>query len=174
MAVYHQDTNIRFVDRCQSENMQAELAFLRLQHHLLERSYRPFQCLQLVSVLTTHLCALLRLYVWVRHCACTPHDCICGMAVNSSGAHSLSCQKSAGRGARDTELSIYSQDFTALRNTKSSWTTRTCSWRRQTTRRRGIDAMEEWSLSYMGRHFSRYSGSKLSRQSCHGSWCRGD
>jgi len=33
---------------------QAKLALLRLQHHLLERSYRPFQCLQLVPVLTTH------------------------------------------------------------------------------------------------------------------------
>jgi len=37
---------------------QAELAWLRLQHHLLERSYMPFQCLQLVPVLTTHPCAL--------------------------------------------------------------------------------------------------------------------
>jgi len=28
---------------------------------------------------------------------CTPHDCICGMAVDSNGAHCLSCRKSAGR-----------------------------------------------------------------------------
>jgi len=59
-------------------------------------------------------------------------------------------------------------------NAKSSWTTRTCSWRRQTTRRRDIDDMEEWSLSYMWRHSSRHSGSKLSQHSCHKSWCRGD
>jgi len=35
---------------------------------------------------------------------CTPHDCICGMAVDSSGAHGLSCRKSAGRGVRDTAI----------------------------------------------------------------------
>jgi len=35
---------------------------------------------------------------------CTPYDCICGMAVDSSGAHGLSCRKSAGHGARDTAI----------------------------------------------------------------------
>jgi len=35
---------------------------------------------------------------------CTPHDCICGMAVDSSGAHGLNCRKSAGRGASDTAI----------------------------------------------------------------------
>jgi len=34
--------------------------------------------------------------VWLRHC--TRH--ICGMAVDSSGKHGLSCRKSAGRGSR--------------------------------------------------------------------------
>lgn len=35
---------------------------------------------------------------------CTPHDCICGAAVDSSGVHGLSCRKSAGRGARHTAI----------------------------------------------------------------------
>jgi len=39
-----------------------------MQHHLLERSYRPLECLQSVPFLTTHPCALPCLYVWVRHC----------------------------------------------------------------------------------------------------------
>jgi len=34
----------------------------------------------------------------------TPHDCICGMAVDSSGVHGLSCRKSAGREARHTAM----------------------------------------------------------------------
>jgi len=34
----------------------------------------------------------------------TPHNCNCGMAVDSSGAPSPSCRKSAGRGARHTAI----------------------------------------------------------------------
>jgi len=33
---------------------------------------------------------------------CPQHDCICGMAVDSTGVHGQSCRKTAGRGARDT------------------------------------------------------------------------
>ena len=35
---------------------------------------------------------------------CTPHVCICGAAVDSSGVHGLSCRKSAGRGARHSTI----------------------------------------------------------------------
>ena len=35
---------------------------------------------------------------------CTPHDCVCGTAVDSSGIHGLSCRKSAGRGARHSAI----------------------------------------------------------------------
>jgi len=34
----------------------------------------------------------------------TPHECIRGMAVDLSGAHGLSCRKSAGRVARHTAI----------------------------------------------------------------------
>jgi len=39
---------------------------------------------------------------------CTPHNCICGMAVDSSGVYGLSCRKSAGQpvAVPDTRLSI--------------------------------------------------------------------
>jgi len=88
---------------------QAELALLRLQHHRLERSYRPFQCLQLVPVLTTHPCALLCLYVWVRHCARRMTVSVewsewLSIQLQVHGVHGLSCRKSVGRGARDTAM----------------------------------------------------------------------
>ena len=35
---------------------------------------------------------------------CTPHDCVCGAAVDSSGIHGLSCRRSAGRGARHSAI----------------------------------------------------------------------
>jgi len=141
----------------------AELASLRLQHHLLERLCRPFQCLQLVPVLTTHPYALPCLYVWVRHCARL--ITICGMAFDSSGVHGLSCRKSAGCGARHTDIISIVRPHCPQRKCQVVLNQEDLL---VTTRRRDIDAMEELLLSNMGRHLSRYSGCKLSRQSCHG------
>lgn len=46
---------------------------------------------------------------------CRPHICICGTQVTEFGIHGLSCQKSAGRDARHTELkNIISQSLSTI------------------------------------------------------------
>jgi len=71
---------------------QAELALLRLQHHL----WRVSQTIPMSSVETLLDNTSMRIAVSLRLGAplCTPHNCVCGMAVDSSGAHGLSCRKS--------------------------------------------------------------------------------
>jgi len=50
--------------------------------------------------------ASLRIAVALRLGApiCAPHNCICGVDVDSSGVHGLSCRKSAGRHVRHSAL----------------------------------------------------------------------
>jgi len=131
--------------------------------------------------LTTHPCALIAVSLRLGAPMCAPHDCICGMAVDSSGEHTVWAAGSqlAGRGARDAAInsivktsSLSSAEIPNRLEPRGRATALVTTTNDQTAWHRCY--MEEWSLSYMGRHFSRYSGSKLSRQSCHGSWCRSD
>ena len=109
MAIDHHVTNTRCIDCCQSENMESSSAGYR-RWSKPSSSYCGCSTLfwsvpaghsYMSSVGTRFENTSIRIAVAPL---CTPHDFICGAAVDSSGVHGLSCRKSAGRGARHTAI----------------------------------------------------------------------
>jgi len=106
---------------------------------------------------------------------CTPHDCICGMAVFKWSIHGLSCWKSADRCARHTAINSIVMAALSSAEILSRLEPRGRA-RDDGKRPNGVTSMPWknsrcliWDVTCPDTLAARYL-----EKSCHGSWCRGD
>jgi len=96
---------------------------------------------------------------------CTPHDCVCGTAVDSNDvAYTVWAAGSQPVAVPDTRLSIISAE---IPSSLELWELARNDGKRPdgvTSSHRCQGMTEEWSLSYMGRRLSRHSQQVISQK----------